>query len=82
MGDAIAQMRRRRLHRGFWCERPRRRWEDNIKMDVRCIKEGGMYWTDLAEDRDQWRALVDRTHFFLVPLTVKKFLNWCANGSF
>jgi hypothetical protein len=39
-------------------ERPRRRWEDNIKMDLREIGWGGMDWIDLSQDRDQWRALV------------------------
>jgi hypothetical protein len=38
--------------------RPRRRWEDNIKMDLREIGWGVMDWIDLAQDRDQWRALV------------------------
>jgi hypothetical protein len=38
--------------------RPRRMWEDNIKMDLREIGWGGMEWIDLAQDRDQWRALV------------------------
>jgi hypothetical protein len=33
--------------------RPRRRWEDNIRMDLREIRWGGMDWIDLAEDRDQ-----------------------------
>jgi hypothetical protein len=46
--------------------RPRRRWEDNIKMDVREIGWGGMVWIDLAKDRDQWRALVN-TVLFRVP---------------
>jgi hypothetical protein len=39
--------------------RPRRRWENNIKMDLREIGWGGMDWIDLAQDRDQWRALVN-----------------------
>jgi hypothetical protein len=39
--------------------RPRRRWEDNIKMGLREIGWGGMDWIDLAQDRDQWRALVN-----------------------
>jgi hypothetical protein len=39
-------------------ERPRRRWEDNIRMDVREIGWSGMDWIDLAQDRDQWKALV------------------------
>jgi hypothetical protein len=37
----------------------RRRWEDNIKMDLRKIGWGGMDWIDLAQDRDHWRALVN-----------------------
>jgi hypothetical protein len=39
--------------------RPRRRWEENIKTDLREIGWGGMNWIDLAQDRDQWRALVN-----------------------
>jgi hypothetical protein len=38
--------------------RPRRRWEDNIKMDLREIGWDGMDWIDVAQDRDRWRALV------------------------
>jgi hypothetical protein len=39
-------------------ERSRRRWVDNIKVDRREIRWSGMDWISLAEDRDQWRALV------------------------
>jgi hypothetical protein len=39
--------------------RARRRWEDNIKMDLREIGWGGMDWIELAQDRNQWRALVN-----------------------
>jgi hypothetical protein len=39
--------------------RPRRRWLANIKMDLREIGWYGMDWIDLAQDRDQWRALVN-----------------------
>ena len=38
--------------------RPRRRWEDNIKMDHEGVGCGGMDWIELAEDRDRWLALV------------------------
>ena len=38
--------------------RPRRRWEDNIKMDLQEMGCGGMYWIELAWDRGQVRALV------------------------
>jgi hypothetical protein len=47
--------------------RPRRRWEDNIKMDLREIGWGGMDWIDLAQDRDQWRALVNTIMNLRVP---------------
>ena len=39
--------------------RPRRRWEDNIKMDLQEVGGGGD-WNELAQDRDRWRALVNR----------------------
>jgi hypothetical protein len=38
--------------------RPRRRWEDNIKMDLQEVGWGGMDWIDMAQDTDRWRALV------------------------
>jgi hypothetical protein len=38
--------------------RPRRRWVDNIKIDMKEIRWDGVDWIDLAQDRDQWRALV------------------------
>jgi hypothetical protein len=47
--------------------RPRRRWVDNIKMDLREIGWDDMDWIDLAQDRDQWRALVNMVMNFRVP---------------
>jgi hypothetical protein len=47
--------------------RPRPRWMDNIKMDLREIEWDGMDWTDLAQDRDQWRALVNTVMSLRVP---------------
>jgi len=38
--------------------RPRRRWEDNIKMDLQEVECEGMGWIELAQDRDRRRALV------------------------
>jgi hypothetical protein len=38
--------------------RPRRRWEDGIKMDLNEIGWGGVEWIHLAQDRDRWRAVV------------------------
>jgi hypothetical protein len=40
-------------------ERPRRRWEDGIKMDLREIGWRGVEWIHLAQDRDRWRADVN-----------------------
>ena len=37
----------------------RRRWEDNMKMDLQGVGCGSMDWMDLAQDRDRWRALVN-----------------------
>jgi hypothetical protein len=48
-------------------ERPRRRWEDNIKMDLREFGWGGMDWINLAQDRDRWRALVNAVMNLRVP---------------
>jgi hypothetical protein len=47
--------------------RSRRRWEDNIKMDLQEV--GGSYgdWMELAQDRDRWRALVSMVMNFRVP---------------
>jgi len=45
--------------------RPRRRWEDNIKMDLREVGGGGD-WMELTEDRDRWRALVNTVMNFRV----------------
>ena len=47
--------------------RPRRRWEDNIKMDLQEVGCGGMDWIKLAQDRDRWRTLVIRVMNFRVP---------------
>jgi len=46
--------------------RPRRRWEDNIKMDLQDVEEGAD-WMELAQDRDRWRALVNTVMNFWVP---------------
>jgi hypothetical protein len=47
--------------------RARRRWVDNIKMDLRKTGWGGMDWIDLDEDRDQQRALVKTVMNLRVP---------------
>jgi hypothetical protein len=62
--------------------RPRRRWVDNIEMDLREIGCGGMNWINLAQDRDQWRALVDTVMNLSVPQNAVKFLSSCTVGGF
>jgi hypothetical protein len=47
--------------------RSRRRWVDNIKMDLREVGWGGMDWINLAQDRDRWRALVSAVMNLRVP---------------
>ena len=46
--------------------RPRRRWEDNIKVDIQEVGGGGD-WMELAQDRDRWRTLVNTVMNFRVP---------------
>jgi hypothetical protein len=47
--------------------RPRRRWEDKIKMDLQEVGWGSMDWIQLAQDRHRWRALVNAVMNLRVP---------------
>jgi hypothetical protein len=47
--------------------RPRCRWVDNSKMDLREIRWDGIDWIDLGQDREQWRALVNAVMNLRVP---------------
>jgi hypothetical protein len=47
--------------------RPRRRWEDNIQMDLQELGGGCGEWMELAQDRDRWRALVSTMRNLRVP---------------
>jgi hypothetical protein len=47
--------------------KPRCRWQDNIKVDLTDTGWGGVGWIDLAQDRDQWRALVNTVMNLRVP---------------
>ena len=60
-------------------ERPRRRWEDNIKMDLREVGGGGD-WMELAQDRDRWRTLVNTVMNLRVPQSAGSFLTSCRTS--
>jgi hypothetical protein len=60
--DIGGQARRKETTR-----KTRRRWVDNIKMDLREIGWDGVNWIDMAQERDQWRALVNTVLNLRVP---------------
>jgi hypothetical protein len=62
--------------------RPRRRREDNIKMDLREIGWGGMDWIDLAQDRDQWKALLNTVMNLSGSIKCWEIREGCATGGF
>jgi hypothetical protein len=47
--------------------RPRRRWDDNMKLDLQEVGCGGMQWIDLSQDRDRWREIVNAVMKLRVP---------------
>jgi hypothetical protein len=64
------------VHTGFWCgnlregdhlEELKRKWEDNIKMDIREVGRGAMVWIDPAQGRERWRGLVNAVMNLRVP---------------
>ena len=76
MGGACSAYRERRgIYRALvgkpegkkpFC-RPRRRWDDNIKMDLQELRCEGMDWIVLTQDRDRWRARVSAVMKLRVP---------------
>jgi len=62
--------------------RPRRRWVDNIRMDLQEVGCGNMDWIGLAQDRESWRKLVSAVMKLRVPLNAGNFLTSCKPVSF
>jgi len=62
--------------------RPRRRWVDNIRMDLQEVGCVCMDWIGLAQDRDSWRTLVSAVMNLRVPGNVGNFLTSCKLVSF
>ena len=60
--------------------RPRRRWEDNIKMDLQEVGGGCRDWMELALDRDRWQALVSMVMNLQVQKNVGNFLTSCRTS--
>jgi hypothetical protein len=67
MGKACSTNGEKRNAYKILVGRPRRRWVDNIKMDLREIGWDVMDWINLPQDRDQWRALVNTVMILRVP---------------
>jgi hypothetical protein len=63
-------------------ERPRRRWKDNIKLDLQEVGCGGMDWIELAQDRDRWWELVNAVMNLRIPYNAGNFLTSCKPVSF
>ena len=62
--------------------RPRRRWVDNIRMDLQDVGCGFMDWIGLAQDRDRWWTLVSAVMNLRVPWNAGNFLTSCKPVSF
>ena len=63
-------------------ERPRRRWVDNIRMDLQEVGCGYMDWIGLAQDKGRWRTLVSAVMNLRVPCNAGNFLTSCKPVSF
>ena len=62
--------------------RPRRRWVDNIRMDLQEVGCGYVDWIGLAQDRDRWRTLLSAVMNLRVPKNAGNFLTSCKPVSF
>jgi hypothetical protein len=79
------------MHVRYWWQKPegkrplripRRRWADNIYMDLREIGWAGMDWIDLAQCRDQWRALVNTVVNLQILQNTENCLSNSTTGGF
>jgi hypothetical protein len=76
------------VHIGYWWEnqtplrRLRRKSVNNINMNLRNIGWDGLKWIDVAQHREQWRALVNTVMNLRVPLNSGNFLSTCRIGGF
>ena len=66
-GRVVYRVLVRKPERKIPMGRPRRKWEDNIKMDLQEVGGGCRDWMELAQDRDRWRALVSTVINLRVP---------------
>jgi hypothetical protein len=62
--------------------RPRRRWVDNIGMDLGEVRWGDVDWIGLAKDRNRWRALVNSALNLQVPLNARKLSSSLTSSGF
>jgi len=60
--------------------RPRRRWENSIKMDHRKLGCGSVDWIDMIQDRDRWRAFVNAVVNLRAPYKAGNFLTRLKTG--
>jgi hypothetical protein len=62
--------------------RPRHGWVDYVKIDLRKTEWGGMDWTDLVQERDQLRTLVNKAINLMIPWNIGSFFSNWATGNF
>jgi hypothetical protein len=62
--------------------RPRRRWEDNIRIDLRDVGCGCVDWMELSQNKDRWHALVSEVMNLRVPYNAGNCLTSCRTVSF
>jgi hypothetical protein len=71
----MEEMRNRKPEEKRQLGRPRRRWEDNTGTNLMETEWKGVYWMQLVQNREQWRALINTVMNFRVPYKAVSFLN-------